>query len=92
MNDQNKQPDMIELPEAWRRPRTEAEARVVGREVVSRSADAGKYGNGIVVVEKPAGIPIELPGFDTHQAQARSFGGDTRERPTSLSPEEIEEV
>ena len=84
---------LIEIPEAWRKEPAEEQARVVGREVVSRSAETGRYANGVVTIDKPAGELIEFPGFDTHTRQARGLNvGDTRERPTGLSTEDIEEA
>ncbi|MGB3945649.1 MAG: hypothetical protein WBK76_02315 [Candidatus Saccharimonadales bacterium] len=93
MTEQHKQPDMIEMPEAWKKDLSEAEVRTVGRTVVTREYGTGKYGNGIVVLDRPEGIPLEVSGLDAHTMQARTLNvNDRRERSSSLTQEEIEEV
>lgn len=86
MNDKNKQPDMIELPEHMR-PRDSEGAREVGREVVSRATSEGRYGTPPVVVEKTGGIPIDFVGRDALSRQARTFGDTTA--PTEHNPDEV---
>ena len=90
MNDKNKQPDMITMPEHIR-PRDSEGARIVGRGVVSRAVSEGRYGNPPVAVDKPAGTPIDFPGFDTVRSQPRTFGDTVGnvQRPTEHDPDEV---
>lgn len=99
-NEQNEAPALIEMPESIRESLT-VPARDMGAVALDRTS-GGRYGNGVVplegrygtapiVVERPAGIPIEVAGFDTVTSQARQVG-DISSSPVPTGSIDTEEV